>query len=241
MSAGYGIDQLKSTMSKAGGFAMGNLFMVQLPSLKSFPVEGNTLDLMCTVAALPGRQIMSMDYPMGTRIRKIANGYTTTDLSLTFLVSNNHLARRYFEAWQAEAHNPTTRNIGYYEDYTYPVRISTVQKGTRSSLFKKNFPEGYSKVPPTIKNAIGNLGPIDFSQGEIDLGVSFDMKKTFTCRLEDCYPTTLSEQQLGNTQEGVLELTVQLSFSDWESEGGEYFTKEENLASWLVGVIAGRI
>ena len=235
MSSGYGIEELKSQVAASGGLAKGNQFMVVLPQLKTFTIDTRELNLMCTAATLPGRQIMSLDYPMGTRLRKVANGYTTTDMTLTFLVANNHIIRQYFEAWQAEAHDPIRKEIGYYDDYTYPVKISTVARGLRLSLYKRQFGRGFDRIPSFIKNRLPDIGPFDLSQGEVDLGGSFGMKTTFTCRLDDCYPTTLTDQQLGNAEEAILELSVQLSYSDWESEVGQFTSPEEATARGLIG------
>lgn len=236
MSAGFGIEQLKSEIIQSGGLAMANQFMVTLPQLPNFSIDANQMNIMCTVAALPGRQIMSMDYSLGTTNRKIANGYAVTDLTMTFLVGNDHKIRQYFEAWQALAHDPVTKEVGYYKDYTKTVSISTVEKGVRLSLLKKQL--GFlNKVPSVIKNRLPDLGPLDLSQGELDLGATIDMKKTYTCKILECYPTSLIEQQLGNNTEGVLELSVQLSYSDWESQAGEFSSPSENFAKGAVGTL----
>lgn len=240
MSAGFGIEQLKSQITQSGGLASANQFMITLPQLKTFTTDASELNLMCTAAALPGRQIMSLDHTVGTTMRKIANGYATTDMSLTFLVANNHIVRQYFEAWQAEAHNPITKEIGYFDDYTYTVKVSTVEKGLRLNLFKKQL--GFvNKIPSVIRNRLPDIGPIDLSQGEIDLGSSFEMKKTFTCSLSECYPTTLTDQVLGNAQEGVMELSVQLSYTDWESEVGRFTTEGESFGRGVLGAITGLV
>lgn len=235
MSAGFSIEDLKSEISQAGGLAQPHQFKIQLPQLRTFQVDANQLNLMCTSASLPGRQIMSLDYAIGTRNRKIANGYAVTDLTLTFLVSNNHIARQYFEAWQAEAHDPVTKEIGYYDDYTYPVTIMTVERGIRFSLYKQQLGGPLDRVPSGIRNRLPKLGPLDLSQNELDLGVKLKARDTFKCRLEDCYPTTMTEQALGNAQEGFMELTVQLSYSDFESQVGEFITSAET------GVVAGGV
>ena len=235
MTAGYGIEDLKSQITSSGGLAKGNQFMVTLPQLRTFRVDANELNLMCTAATLPGRQIMSVDYLMGTRNRKIANGYATTDMTLTFLVANNHTVRKYFEAWQAEAHDPVTREVGYYDDYTKPVVISTVTKGVRLSLYKQQFGGGFQRIPSFIRNRLPDIGPFDLSQGEVDLGAKFPMKTTYSCRLLDCYPTSLTDQQLGNGEAGILELSVQLSYSDWESIEGEYTSAGEATTRGLIG------
>lgn len=235
MTAGYGIEDLKSQITSSGGLARGNQFMVTLPQLRTFSVDANELNLMCTAATLPGRQIMSVDYAIGTRSRKIANGYAVTDMTLTFLVANNHIVRKYFEAWQSEAHDPVTREIGYYNDYTKPVVISTVTKGVRLSLYKQQFGGGFQRIPSFIRNRLPDIGPFDLSQGEVDLGAKFPMKTTYSCRLLDCYPTSLTDQQLGNNEAGILELSVQLSFSDWESIEGEYTSAGEATTRGLIG------
>lgn len=182
---------------------------------------------MCTATSLPGRQIMSSDYAIGTRQRKIANGYATTDMQMNFLVANNHTVRKYFEAWQALAHDPVTKEVGYYDEYTLPVTISTVERGTRVSLYKRQLGLT-SRIPSVIRNRLPSIGPFDLSQDEIDLGAQFSMKTTYSCKLLDCYPTTLQDLALGNNTEGIMELTVQLSYSDWESEEGEFTGQAEN-------------
>lgn len=238
MSAGFSIEDLKAEITQAGGLAQPHQFKIQLPQLKTFKVDASQLNLMCTSASLPGRQIMSMDYTLGTRNRKIANGYTVTDMTLTFLVSNNHIVRQYFEAWQAEAHNPITKEVGYYKDYTYPVTVMTVERGVRYSLYKEQIGSGLDRIPSGIRNRLPKIGPFDLSQNEIDVGVKMKQRDTFKCKLEDCYPTSMTEQVLGNAQTGIMELTVQLSYSDFESQVGEQVDQDKvGLASLGVGLL----
>jgi len=240
MSAGYGIEQLKAQITQSGGLARANQFMVMLPQLPNFSASAEELNLMCTATALPGRQIMSTDYAIGTVSRKIANGYTTTDLQMTFMVANSHQIRAYFEAWQALAHNPVTKEIGYYNDYVKPVTISTVERGLRTSLYKKQLGLT-SKIPSVIRNRLPTIGPFDLSQDEIDLGAQFNMKTTYSCKLLDCYPTTMNDQALSNEAEGFMELTVQLSFSDWESSAGDFTGAAESFGRDAVTSLIQRI
>lgn len=213
MSAGFSIEDLKSQISQSVGLAKPNQFMIQLPQIESFSVDAQELNLLCSATALPGRQIMSTDYAIGTTNRKIANGYAVTDLNLTFLVANNHIVRQYFEAWQAEAHDPVSRTIGYYDDYTYDVIISTVLRGNVIELFQRNLGGAFTKIPQSIRNKVG--------LNKVEAGIEFEMKKTFTCKVRECFPTTISEQPLSNAADGIMELSVQLSYSDFESEAGE--------------------
>lgn len=240
MSAGFGIEELKAQLSQSGGIAKANQFAVTLPQIEGFPIEGNELNVMCTATALPGRQILSQDYQIGTTNRKIANGYAITDLSLTFLVANNHNIRQYFEAWQNLAHNQETGEVGYFNDYTKDIQIHTVQKGYRNSLYKKQL--GLTtKVPSIIRNRLPKIGPFDLSQDEIDVGIEFNSKKTYTCKLIRCYPTTIEDQQLGNGEEGFMELNVQLSYVDWESQAGDYTGSAESFGRSAISSLLKRI
>jgi len=49
----------------------------------------------------------------------------------------------------------------------------------------------------------------------------------------------LNDQALGNAQEGLMELTVQLSFTDWESEVGKFTNQNESTARSILGTGAG--
>lgn len=235
MSAGFGVETLKAQISQSGGLGQPHQFTVQLPQISSFKVDARELSLMCSATVLPGRQVMSMDYALGTKTRKIANGYAVTDLQLSFIVMNDHKVRQYFEAWQQEAHNQQEGEVGYYDDYTYPVHIQHLARGARLSLFKKQL--GFAdKIPSFIKNRLPQIGPIDLAQGEIDLGASFNQKTTYVCSLLDCYPTTITDQALGNANEGLMEIQVQLSYSDWTSKKGEHTGKGESFGR---GLLAG--
>lgn len=238
--AGFGIETLKAQITQSGGLAMKNQFMVELPQLESFPMDIRELDVMCLTTSLPGRQVMSQEVTVGTTQRKIANGFATTDMSMTFLVANNHMIRQYFEAWQNEAHDQTEKTVGYFEDYTYDVKIHTIERGLRLALFKKQL--GFmDNVPSVIKNRLPDLGPVDLSQGEIDLGASFPMKQTYTCTLFECYPTSLQEQTLSSSDEGYMELTVQLSYTDFESKAGEFTSEGESFGRGVAGAVGGLI
>ena len=233
MSAGFGVETLKAQISQSGGLGQAHQFVVQLPQLRTFSVDARELSLLCSATVLPGRQIMSSDYTLGTKVRKIANGYAVTDMNLSFIVTNDHLVRQYFEAWQQEAHDQINGEVGYYDEYTYPVQINHTARGARLALFKKQL--GFAdKIPSFIKNRLPKLGPIDLAQGEIDLGASFNQKTTYVCSLLDCYPTTITDQALGNANEGLMEIQVQLSYSDWTSKKGEHTGKSESLGRGIL-------
>ena len=65
MSAGFGVEELKATISSSGGMAQPHQFMVQLPQLASINIDARDLSLLCSATVLPGRQITSIDQAMG--------------------------------------------------------------------------------------------------------------------------------------------------------------------------------
>jgi hypothetical protein len=228
----YSIEQLTGRVSEGGGLVQSSLYRVIFPSLDLPGTPPRGLDLMCNVTAIPGRQIMTTEYQLGTVTRKIANGYAVTDLNLTFICANDYLARTYFEYWQNLAHNPRTKEVGYYQDYTFPVKIQQLQKGYEFPVFNKQI--GFmKKVPSFIKNRLPKLGPIDLSQGEIDLDFGTEDKVAYECTLNECFVTSLSEIALGNANEGITEFTVQLSYKDWTNHVAD--VDDQGLTPSLIG------
>src|SRR6056300_1742713 len=98
------INQLKSMASGKLGFARSNQFAVQLPSefasssllqniaafaLTGQGLGGGDLNMLCTNASLPGKQVLVQERRIGMEYQKVANGYAVDDVSLTFFVLND--------------------------------------------------------------------------------------------------------------------------------------------------------
>ena len=233
------IDDFKSLASSSGGFAVPNLYRVTLPPIDGASIPSRDLNLICKSVSIPGRQVTSQDFAIGTVNRKYANGYLVSDLTLTFHVMNNHGATKYFQAWQKLAHNQETYEVGYYKDYAgdKTVIIEQLQKGTGFSLFKKQlgFLDG---LPTSLKQRLPDLGFVDLAQGEVDISIGSDAKSVRKVKLLEVYPTTVNDIQLGDDQNNsVTELSVQLSFKDWESEQSD--SPNGNLADAIIGGLIG--
>lgn len=212
----FRIDDFKSQVGKGGGFAMGNLFKIFLPPLKG---DAREMNLLCKAASLPGRQITSIDKPMGLQNTKIAYGYAVDDVTLTFHCLNDMKIREYFETWQNLAINQETLEVGYFNEYTHPVIIQHIKKGTSFPIKKKKlFDSG--KLPSSIANRLPRLGPLDLAQGEIDLNAVFGDDITYTLLLDKAYPTTMNAIELSDDGQ-LLEVTVQLSYKNWKSRKGD--------------------
>lgn len=210
------IDDFKSQVGKGGGMAMGNLFKIFLPPLTG---DAREMNLLCKAASLPGRQILSTEKQIGLQTTKVAYGHAVEDITLTFYCLNDMKVREYFEIWQNLAVNQETQEVGYFDNYTHPVIIQHIKKGTAFPIAKKELYDA-GKIPSFIRNRLPRLGPLDLAQGQFDLNLIFGDDITYTVVLDKAYPTTLQAIELSNDGE-LLEVSVQLSFKNWKSKGGD--------------------
>lgn len=211
-----GIDSFKSQIGQGGGMAMGNLYKIFLPPIKG---DAREMNMLCKATSLPGRQILSTEKQMGLFTTKVAYGYANEDVTLTFHCLNDMKVREYFETWQSLAVNQETQEVGYFNDYTHPVIIQHIKKGTAFPILKKELYNA-GKIPSFIRGRLPRLGPLDLAQGEFDLNLIFGDDITYTLVLDKAYPTTLNAIELSDDGQ-LLEVTVQLSYKNWKSKGGD--------------------
>ena len=183
------IEQLKGLISKRAGIARSNLFRVVLPSIET--VTTSELNLLCKDVLLPGRLLMTRERNIGMRYEKLAYGYAVEDVVMTFHVTNDHAVRRYFETWQNKAINQDTYEVNFKKDYSYIVQIQPLK--TTESL---------PVYTLANLNQAATFNPSDVA---------------YTCTLYDAYPTQISTVQLNNDPDGIIELSVTFSYSNWRS------------------------
>lgn len=227
----FQIDDFKSEIGKGGGIAMGNLYKIFLPPIKG---DARSLNMLCKATSLPGRQILSNEKQMGLDNMKVAYGYAVTDVTLTFHCLNDMGVREYFELWQNQAVNQETKEVGYFNDYTHPVIIQHIKKGTSFPIKKEKIYDS-GKIPSTIRGRLPRLGPLDLAQGEVDVSAVFGDDITYTCVLDKAYPTTLQAIELSDDGQ-LLEVTVELSYKNWTSKSGDRVGSDfiEGLAGELI-------
>ncbi|MAI05454.1 MAG: hypothetical protein CMA07_07055 [Euryarchaeota archaeon] len=207
------IEGLKTLMGRSDGFQRPNLFRVQLPPIDGYDTKD--LNLLCKAVLLPGRQIGTIEKQLGTYKYDIVNAQTVSEVTMTFHVPATHIVKNYFEDWQSIAWNKG--EVGYFKDYARDLKIETLKTGATIPAFNKQIPF-LKKISPTIRNRLPDIGPFKLSQGEVDLDLGTKDEKTYTCRLIEAFPTTMSDIQLGDDQENaIMELTVSFKYRDWES------------------------
>lgn len=183
-----GIEELKSKLISKGGMAMNNQFLVELPSMGG--VDGRTLNVLCKEVSLPGKQILTLDQTLGMYQEKIANGFATEDVSMTFYVPNDYSTKKYFDEWRSKIlyKKDGALVVGYKKDYVKDIVIRQLKKPVARFGF--------------------DLGPLD---------INFDIlgKSIYSVKLIEAFPTSLASIQLSSELDQVVEFTVQFSYTDW--------------------------
>ena len=211
------IEELKGLLGKSGNVQRPNLFRVILPPIKGY--DSKDLNLLCKAVLMPGRQLGTLEKQVGMYKYDIVNQMSVSEVTMTFHVPTNHTVKNYFNEWQKVAFNKG--EVGYYKDYARDIKIETMSKAATIPVFNKQIPF-LKKVDPLIRNRLPDIGPFKLSQGEIDLDLGTKDDMSYSCRLLDAVPTTMSDTQLGDDQENaIMELTISFKFKDWEAESAD--------------------
>lgn len=202
------IDQLKSLASSKMGFARSNQFLVELPSnfesssgflgqiagfLASGNMGGGNLNLLCASTTLPGKQILTSERRIGMEFQKVAYGYAVEDVSMSFYALNDYGIRKYFDSWRASTLDEETQGVKYKSQYAKEVKIHQLRK--------------------PILNIGGNLGPL-----KINIGLGGDT--VYSVKLKNAFPTSIAAIDLNNELDGLVQVNVQLSYTNWENTSG---------------------
>jgi len=198
------ISEIKSSITFGGGLARNNQFLVTLPSLGfGIPPLGGTLgglagaaldflgqrnmNILCRTAQIPGKQVLTHDRRIGMESQKVAYGYAVEDVTLTFLETSTLPIRRYFDTWRGLTINEDSQTAAYKKDYEKRVLIHQL-----------------AQPVPIAGFSISNLIPATI------------MISTYSVELVNAFPTTMVGAEYNNDQDGFIETTVQLSYTNWK-------------------------
>jgi len=192
----YSVNQLISVISKGGGIAKSNIFKVTLPPLG----EGTRdYDLLCKAANIPGRVAATTERTIGPVITDVGNGFTNTDVTLTFMVLNDYRIKHYFDRWQSLVFSQGNSHgkkyeLGYKKDYAKTIKIAALRPGL-----------------PIIDAA--------YTRGSVDLNSStkFD-EVVYSVELYQAFPKSVTGFELNNELDGIIELQVDISFDTFKTQ-----------------------
>ena len=133
------LNDIISTFHSEDGYAVPNRFEVIITSPPkrsrgaiTNPSHGSergsdtrSISLRCESVFLPGRNLNTLtDSNIYGPTREIVDGVTyAEDITMVFQASSGLNERVFFEEWQQQAFDPTTWDIGYYNDYVSVVDI----------------------------------------------------------------------------------------------------------------------
>ena len=189
------VDELKAIASVKLGFARPNNFLVTLPDLGS--VSGRELNVLCKNVSLPGKQILTADRRIGMEFQKVAYGYAVEDVNMTFYCMNDYGVKKYFDQWRTLTVGEEIGELKYKSDYAKTVTIHQLRKPL----------VGLSKA----------LGPL---RANIGIGGG----SVYSVELREAFPTTMQAIELNNELDGLIELSIQMSYTNWyQAEASQNF------------------
>lgn len=190
------ISDLKSTISKRGGLATSNKFVVNfapptqaLIDLNANSVLGAVLNrnispislinnpidvsVLCQSLTVPGRTLGVLGYSLGNKLNiDIPINYSVSDITFSFILTNDFFIRRLLESWMALIFDQDDFSIGYYRDYVNDITVSM--------LDKKGFP-------------------------------------VFSFKLLDAYPKSIESKELNNgTNDSAVTISAVMTFENYE-------------------------
>jgi hypothetical protein len=121
---------------------------------------------------------------------------------------NNYGIKEYFETWQNLAVNQQTKEIGYQSEYARNIEIEQFQKVT--------------KLPERFRSEFDNsllprLSDIDIVREFFNVRDQLNDLVVYRCKLIDAFPSSMTAIQLNNDLDGIVELNIQLSYTNWET------------------------
>lgn len=192
------IEQIKSTVSAGGGFALPNQYLVELPQIDGSSLTAQERNTLCRTTRLPGRQISTISRDVGLMKQNMAIGYAKDDITMSFHVLNDYKTKDYFDKWQELIVDQEDQQIKYASEYKKTVKIYQLEKG-------KAF----------------DIGGADFSVFGIGVNLDFDLRSSenviYGVELQGSFPVTLNGIDLadGSTDQ-TIEVSISLSYKNWK-------------------------
>ena len=207
-----GIEDLKSRMILKNGMAFSNQFSVQLPTTVGIGsetgskelkgIDSKTANILCKSVTMPGKQILTVDRQIGIFNEKVVNGFAVDDVTMTFYVLNDYGIKYYFDNW---------RKCMINEDpYTDKETVDTLSNKLGTVAYKNEY-QGVVKIHQ-LRKPIFRTG---FDIGPISLDLDLFAASIYSVELIDAFPTTINSIELSNEADGLVEVSVQFSFTNW--------------------------
>lgn len=206
------INELKGLATARGGFAQQHQYLITLPSLGAY--SSRELNLLCSKTTLPGRRILSSDRMIGVKQTRVAYGFASEEITMSFQVLNDYGIKNYFEQWQNKIIDQNTFTPGYKSEYARDMQILQLKKGFALDTDLR-------------------LGPIT-----LDIDIFKRANVVYEVTLLNAFPVSLGEISLTN-EPGLVELTVGFEYDNWRSS--HYATQTSTRNERAIGTLINTI
>jgi hypothetical protein len=126
------INDFKAAIIRNGGIAKPNRFHVTFATLPGSSQSTSTRDIpyLCESVSIPGKQITTLDYDIGTRRPlKIPTGYIEDDVTMTFIATNNNFIKTAIDKWMQKIINVDSYLLtSNYSDYKTEIGITQLNE-----------------------------------------------------------------------------------------------------------------
>ena len=231
-----GIEQLKGALISKNGIAVTNQYSVEMPTTvginnksKLSGLDPRDANILCKNVSMPGKQILTLDRQMGIFNEKVVNGFAVDDVSMTFYALNDYGIKKYFDSWRRvmigeerlsdaalQSKEASTDTEQTPESIENEKRKTEELGNTRNPLRKGTVAYKNDYVSPIkihqLRKPIMRVG---FDLGP--LSIDFDLlgASIYSIELIDAFPTTISSIELSNDADGLVEVSVQFSYTNW--------------------------
>lgn len=232
-----GIEQLKGALISKNGIAVTNQYSVEMPTTvginnksKLSGMDPRDANILCKNVSMPGKQILTLDRQMGLFNEKVVNGFAVDDVSMTFYALNDYGIKKYFDSWRRvmvgeerlsdaalQSKEASTDTEQTPESIENEKRKTEELGNTRNPLRKGTVAYKNDYVSPIkihqLRKPIMRVG---FDLGP--LSIDFDLlgASIYSIELIDAFPTTISSIELSNDADGLVEVSVQFSYTNWK-------------------------
>ena len=185
-NAAFGAEALnewKSGFHTEDGFAVPNRFEAIITPPRNMVWSTRDISLRCESVNLPGINLnTSTDTNIYGPTREIVDGITyAEDINMVFQASSGLEERVFFEEWQKLAYDPSTWDMGYYNDYVSVIDLFLLNRNN-----KRRFGLRLHEVFPKT------IGPAELNQATkneiIKISVSFSFRYWSTLDIERTPP-----------------------------------------------------
>lgn len=123
------ITDFKSAILRNGGFARPNRFEIEISQIPGWSGETRDLKFLCETVNLPGKQITTLDYDIGTRRPlKIPTGYIEDDVTMVFNLTNNYMVKVALDKWMEQIVDVDSYLVWYDSSYKRDITIAQLDE-----------------------------------------------------------------------------------------------------------------